>query len=256
MKTTRILICEDSLEGILSAVHEAYVSRYGLHDIRVEIEEGDLELFTEMIYVETDLNAAEKVADAVYKKISAEAYSWICNAACADHKGKAHAIYRMIVYGFYMGPPVLNYLSEPSVLLVSRLSRQVWRETHHLYGFVRFHSLTDNFLYAEISPKHRQIELIADHFADRFSGENWLICDIKRKMACVHMAGRPCVFVKYEHQTDLIPDMDGLGAEDTYERLWLEFVQSVSIKQRTNPRQQMHMVPKFYWKHMPEFFGK
>ena len=29
MKTPRIYMCEDSLEGILSAVHAAYMSRYG-----------------------------------------------------------------------------------------------------------------------------------------------------------------------------------------------------------------------------------
>lgn len=256
MKVTRILICEDSLEGILSAVYEAYVSRYGLHDIRVQIGESDPEFFTEQVVVETNLESAVKVADAIKQKMSAEAFSWIRNAACAANKDKAHAIYRMIVYGLHMGPQVLSCLWEPSVLLVSRLSRQVWRETQHLYGFVRFKTLTQNFLYAEINPKHRQLELIADHFADRFSCEHWMICDEVRHMACIHGAGQSCVFIRYNKKSDLLPEASEISAADDFEQLWLSFVDAVTIDQRHNPKQQMTMLPKFYWKHMLEMRRK
>ena len=74
MKTHRIYVCEDSLEGILTAVHFAYMSRYG-HEYQ-SIQAGDYAepfLFSEMIYVDTDMEKASRVANRtlgkVYKKI-------------------------------------------------------------------------------------------------------------------------------------------------------------------------------------------
>ena len=70
MKTPRIYACEDSLEGILSAVHAAYMSRYG-HEYQ-SIRAGDYvetDLFTEIIYVKTDMDKASRVADAIIHKL-------------------------------------------------------------------------------------------------------------------------------------------------------------------------------------------
>lgn len=256
VKNTRILICEDSLEGILTAVHEAYVSRYGLHDIRVEITEGDPELFTEKVWVATNIAAAVKVADTIKKKMSETAFWIIRRAAHAANPEKAHAIYRMIVYGFHMGPSVLDCLAEPSVQLVHKLSRQVGRETEKLYGFVRFRTLTPQLLFAEISPKHRQLELLADHFADRFVCENWIICDVVRHMACIHPKHQTCVFISYESKEDILPQTLKLSENDIYGEMWLAFCETITIEQRKNPRQQMNLMPKRYWKHLPEMQDK
>jgi len=259
MKHTRILVCEDSLEGILSAVHEAYVSRYGLHDICVRTEEDDPSFFTEIKKVETDIEAAAKIAETIKKKMSETAFQMIRRAACAANQDKAHAIYRTIVYGFHMGPSVMDCLAEPSVQLVAKLSRQVGRETEKLYGFVRFRTVTPQVLFAEISPKHRQLELLSDHFADRFHVENWIICDVVRHMACMHPAYGRCAFVVYEKLSDMMPwekemaDSDGMPSErDIYGDLWLSFFKAVTIEQRRNPRQQMNLMPKRFWKHLPE----
>lgn len=257
MKITRILICEDSLEGILTAVHEAYVSRYGLHDIRIQTSEGDPEFFTEQMEVITDLKAAASVADAVRKKISEYVFLMIRRAACSEHPGKAQAIYRMIVYGFHMGASVADCIAEPSVQLVTKLSRQVSRETEKLYGFVRFKTVLPGLMTADISPKSRQLELIADHFADRFVNENWMIFDVVRNMACIHPCQAACLFVAYEKKEDLLPKQllkeDHLPyEEDIYEKLWVSFFKAVTIEQRKNPRQQMNLMPKRYWKHLPE----
>lgn len=257
MKNTRILICEDSLEGILSAVHEAYTSRYGLHDIRIETVEGDPEFFTEIMYVDTDIQAASMIAKTICQKMSQTAFFIIRRAACASHPGKAQAIYRTIVGGFHMGSAVMDCLAEPSVQLVTKLSKQVGRETEKLYGFVRFRTLTPQLLYAEISPKHRQLELLSTHFADRFSIENWIICDVVRNMACIHPKHGQCAFVSYEKKEDILPEaVTEVNESDVYGRLWIELFEVMTIEQRKNPKQQMTMMPKRFWKHLPEMQGK
>ena len=63
-----IFQCEDSMEGILTGVYDAWASRVG-HD-RVKLEAGpdhEMELFSEYRRVETDGEKAEKVADEIIK---------------------------------------------------------------------------------------------------------------------------------------------------------------------------------------------
>ena len=120
MKNTRILVCEDSIEGILTAVHEAYTSRYGLHDIRVVTKEPEPEFFTEIEYVQTNMVHAASVAEAITRKISKEAREVFMKAACAADGEKAQHLYRFLVCGFYMGAAGLQYQSEPAVRYVSR----------------------------------------------------------------------------------------------------------------------------------------
>ncbi len=277
MKLTRILLCQDSLEGILSAVHEAYVSRYGLHDIRIELmgQPAQTEMFSEYREVVTDTSAAAKVALAVRKKISKRAFDMIFNASCADNPKKAHAIYRFIVGGFYMGAQIENYLSEPSVQLVMQLSRQVSKEADQLFGFLRFEDIGGKLLLARIRPRHWLLYQLADHFTERFPKERFIICDVGRKRACLHIPGKPVRMFDYsgmeEQDGENMPMIDAIRAaaagagrggaqmpsvKDDYETLWKAFFRTIMIKERENPRCQMNMMPKRYWDYMPEMEGK
>lgn len=252
MKNTRILICEDSIEGILSGVYEAYTSRYGLHNIELQLGgcTAQERLFTEYIHVDVNAEAARRVAKAIQTKISEYAFKVVYQAACADDVRKAQAIYRFIIYGFHMGTSVLNYLSDDSVRIVTKLSKMVGMETQKLYGFVRFEELDGNVLFSVISPRHNQIPLLKDHFADRFPLENWVICDDRRRLACFHPKSSACQLVQY----DTLPFTENFKAArtDGYEALWKSFCKAITIDSRKNSRQQMNMMPKRYWKHLPE----
>ena len=150
-KRTRVYLCEDSLEGILSAVHQAYYSRYGHSFIR--IEEGDnqsYELFYEYEEVKTDMTHARSVADSVRRKISYEAWEVLKKASMHERTGKAQDIYRFLNYGYSMGNDVLHYLSEDHVRRVVFDSKTVARETDRLMGFVRFQELKDGSLFGRI----------------------------------------------------------------------------------------------------------
>ena len=49
--------------------------------------------------------------------------------------------------------------------------------------------MSEGFLAGKIQPKNDVAELIAPYFADRLPEENWLICDIGRGKAAVHVKG-------------------------------------------------------------------
>lgn len=256
MKTPRIYVCEDSLEGILTAVHTAYLSRYG-HEYQ-SIQAGDYveaSFFKEIIYIETDMDKASRVADAVIHKISGYAWYMVKHVAMACDPDKADAIYRFLIRGFRVGSPVTEQLADPAVMRILRLHRAVQREKQHMYGFIRYQELSSGVLFARVSPKHRQLPLIAEHFADRYPMENWMIYDEKRREVCVHEAGKG-----WWMAGNVIPDPKVLSdlsdSQRQFEQWWKSFYDTIGIKERENPRCRMNMMPKMYWKHMTEMQGR
>ena len=66
---TYIYQCEDSTDGILTAVYDAWASRRGHSHIKLQIlrEADTMELFSEYIPVQTDAEKAEKVRRSVLR---------------------------------------------------------------------------------------------------------------------------------------------------------------------------------------------
>lgn len=252
MKQERVLLCEDYLEGILSAIHEAYLSRYGHNYICIEIDLNcERRLFVDYHTIQTDYDKAGRVADAIKKKISPGAFEMIHLASLSCYQDKAQAIYNFVQLGFTMGETVVSHLSNDWVNRIFRLQQEVSRETQKFRGFVRFHELPGRILFSKIAPKHEQLFLLGDHFADRFPEENWIIYDERRQQAAVHEARQSWNLIygidpriqeiAEEHKTD-----------DVFLELWKLFVKRVTIKERENRRLQMNFMPKRYWSNLPE----
>ena len=56
-----IVICEDSEDGIFTAVYEVYARKYPLETVRIQTgEEGNLRLFARYEKIATDREKAEK----------------------------------------------------------------------------------------------------------------------------------------------------------------------------------------------------
>lgn len=252
MKTRKIFICEDSFEGILTGVFEAYICRYGHDFISLELKgDNQPQFFSEYYPVETDIEKARKVGQAIRKKISPDAYELLHEASLASLPEKAESIYRFLVLGFKMGPQVISYLSDANILSVMKLSKAVTRELQRLEGFVRFRELDNGIMFSKLAPKHDQLILLAPHFADRFPEENWMIYDEHRKNACIHKAGQGWGMVSnIEIEKELANQVS--EEEELFLNLWKSFAKTITIEERKNARLQMNMMPKMYWKNMPE----
>ncbi|MBB5263093.1 putative DNA metabolism protein [Catenibacillus scindens] len=251
-KRPRVYVCEDCTEGILSAVYEAYLSRYGHKYITIETENFcQPSFFCDYIQVPTDIEHGESVARAIMKKISGEAWHWVYMASMAGEPGKAQHIYRFLNMGFANPEKVCSALTQDDVLAVYKLSRKVGRETDKLMGFVRFKELSGGILFGKIAPKHQQLQLLGNHFADRLPEENWVLYDENRRMACVHKALGPWVIQKdveaFLGRTEKISE-----EEAEFSHMWKTFFEHIAIDQRVNPRLQMQMMPKRFWSNMTE----
>lgn len=248
-----ILQCEDSLEGILTAIFDAFVEKnkmteYKDGDISIAIGENhNLSLFAKQIQVETDLDKAQKTLLSIQKKISYLAYKRVLSALCHFDEDRGNAVLGFLIKGFPMGVRVLEDMADPYVMRVMELSRKVDNESHLFCGFVRFFDL-GKFLYAEIEPKCNVLPQIMDHFSDRYPNEHYVILDKKKNIALIHLAFGESFFVIGNEWNINLEEQ-----EDYFERLWSQYFKTIAIEERFNPRCQNNQVPKWYRKHMVEF---
>lgn len=250
-----VFVCPDSLDGILTGVYDAWDSRLGHANVRLEIQqETTLELFCQYREIETDGTKAEKVLRTIKKRLGEDAFLHICQAAaCADPR-KADAIYRMILLGLSLerGSEIVNCLTYNPVATVMELSQTAWHESHKLMGFVRFSELYNGVLYASIKPKHQILPFLAPHFADRLCHENWIIHDTGHRLAAVHQKDWGWVLI--DDQT-LDPEkiQQVSEKEHLYIQLWKCFHESIAIESRANASLQRQLLPLRYRPYMTEF---
>ena len=255
-----IFVCEDSLDGILTGIYDAWAFKIQNNDlshddIRLASREPEnYELFSDYIHVAPSAEKAEKVSRTLYGKLGSEFYEAIVYAALSREPArkadldKADAIYKTIVLALRSSAKekVLLYLGEPCIFRVFTLSRATHNEAHHLTGFLRFSELKNGVLFSTIHPKNHVLPILAEHFTDRFPQEDFMIYDETRQLAAVHRAGKNFMLVD---ASDLNQDIihNYSEEEQQFRDLWLTFFDSIAIKARTNPKLQAQNIPKRFW---------
>lgn len=248
-----ILQCEDSLEGTLTAIYDAFVEKNKMPDFKdgdisiVIGEHQNLFLFANTKEVKTDLDKAQKTLFSIQRKISYLAYKRVLSALCHYDMDRGDTVLGFLLKGFSMGAKVVDALADPYVMRVMELSRKVDNESHMFCGLVRFHD-AGKFLYSEIEPKCNVLPQIMEHFEDRYPNEHYVIYDKKKQVALVHPAFCQSFFVYGEEW-----NIDISQYVDRFEELWKEYFAHIEIKERHNPKCQNNLLPKWYRKHMVEF---
>jgi probable DNA metabolism protein len=255
MEERYIYLCEDSFEGIMSGVWRAYEDRHGheKNEIRIREPGFNQELFCRYIPVETDFDHAVKVARTVQRDISRQAYEFIQKAAISCFPEKADAVYRFIIYGLHVGKQILDCLTLPFMQTLYEIERNVNNEIYHWKEFLRFQELANGTLFGKINPKGAVLPYLADHFADRYSGEDWLIADTVHQTVLIHRGERGCLYASMEEV-----DFDELtlqysAEEKDMQQLWKLFVDTIAIKERRNTDLQRQMLPLWFRKYMKEY---
>lgn len=244
--------CEDTVDGIFTMIYDAWAARIPDERLSLQVEREDTyELFAQYVYVETDLEKAVKVSRSVSRKISPLAFQYIYAAALSFEEDKAMAIYRFLKLGFAVGGRVTDMHARKEVLRIFELHRNVNNEAHLFREFVRFADLENGMLMAKIRPKNQVLPLIADHFADRFGSENFVIIDEKHDMGLFHALGKEWFLAPVDNEA--VEQLWGKERSDEYERLWKTFFKSIEIQPRHNPTCQRNHCSLRYRDYMVEF---
>ena len=175
----------------------------------------------------------------------------IYKAALSYEDDKVDVIYHFLKMGFHYGADVVNMHGSDVVCRIFELSRNVSNEAHLFREFIRFQESKEGVLIARIKPKNQILPMVAEHFSDRFPGENFVILDEIHNMGLFHESNRQWYLSWLTGE-----ELEGIwecGRHEKYEELWKTFFKTIAIEQRQNATCQRNHCSLRYRDYMVEF---
>ena len=257
-----IYVCEDSLTGIFSGIYEVWKRKMTAEEADLEVGDSfERRLFCEYIFCKAEERKALAVIRMIQKNLGADVYEKISYALLSADRRKAEMVFRAMLEAKKLSRKdrLMEHLGNEAVRAVFGMYRQVANEAHHYKGFVRFRELKNKTLFAKIEPKHAVLPCIAEHFADRFPQENWVIYDKTHEVFLIHEKGKRYYFLQQymcmKGDSGSAQNITGGFSEEEmdYEALWKEFVQSISVAERENRALQNQNLPLRFRTNLVEF---
>lgn len=257
-----IYVCEDSLTGIFSGIYEVWKRKMTAEEAGLEVGDSfERRLFCEYIFCKAEKRKALAVIRMIQKNLGVDVYEKISYALLSADRRKAEMVFRAMLEAKKLSRKdrLMEHLGNEAVRTVFGMYRQVANEAHHYKGFVRFRELKNKTLFAKIEPKHAVLPCIAEHFADRFPQENWVIYDKTHEVFLIHEKGKRYYFLQQymcmKGDSGSAQNITGGFSEEEmdYEALWKEFVQSISVAERENRALQNQNLPLRFRTNLVEF---
>lgn len=239
-------IYDGSFDGLLTAIYDTYY-RKELPDKILFHEDYQENLLINKIHIRTDIEKSKKVYDSIKNKISNRALKNIFYTYLSEEENLGTWVYQYLRLGWKIGRNVDFNMANDHVLKIYKTRRSVEREVHLLMGLIRFRRLEANIYYAPVEPMYNTVGLLAPHFAQRLSDQNWVIHDVKRGIGAI-----------YNKEEWIISDIDfkdnlKFGEDELiFQRLWKEYYKSIAIKNRINSKLQKRNMPMRYWRYLVE----
>lgn len=247
-----VFTCENDFEAMLSAIYDAFMSRLGYGNVRLQLEPVEqYSLFDEYRHVEADRAKAEEVARSISGKISGYFYAELAYCMGAYEPDMLNTVYRVLVLGFKYGPSVLNMYQFKDVARINEIRTRYGREACSFLEFVRFHQV-GNVYVAHIEPKSNVLLPVSEHFSDRMPSEHWMIVDDVHMQAAVHPKDS-FYYIRRLTQSELGRLLLTEQENDIYTDLWQGYFDHIAIKERENYICQLNHISKWKRKHVTEF---
>lgn len=245
---------DGSFDGFLTCVFEAFQYKQK----KVEFHKAGRvqhQMFGEEVFIVTDSVKAKRVWRGLSKKLSRNGVRQIYYAFLSEMDGVENLLFNYILKVFSTYKQIETDYSDPTVLKISKIVKQVGREKHRMEAFVRFKLTKDGWYFANIEPDFDVLPLIAKHFKDRYADQRWMIYDIKRHYAISYDL-KEVQFATMELNNDLnFSKTEGTffaQEEMDFQELWKNYFDSSNIKSRKNIKLHVRHVPKRYWKYLSE----
>ena len=197
--------------------------------------------------VHTDLEKADRVYQAIRRKISYMDLRRIYKCFLSTVPDKEMILLRYIVLGFHIGSGISKLHGNPDVFAAQEIEKKINVEAERMRQFVRFSVMQGDILYARIEPDHDVLELIGDHFSDRFRNDPFLIHDVRRGKAMAGYQGK--WYITGFAENDVPEESE---EEKEYQTLWQKYFDHIAIKERKNSNCQRNFMPLRYRKHLTE----
>jgi probable DNA metabolism protein len=236
---------DGTFEGLMTCIYYHYKKEKatGIY----EISDYQQSIVYQSEIVKTDISKAKTVSDSINRLISKEAYIHVYYCYLSNDAKKEKLILDFLIFAFKYGRNTMNFYTHEKVLPINEIYKRVAREEHRALGILRFSDI-GGILYAKYSPDNDISILLADHFADRYKLERFIIYDEKRKKAVVYADN------VWEIKENIkIDNVEFSLNERRIQKLWKQYFTDLAIKERKNINLQFQFVPARYRKNMTEF---
>jgi len=142
-----------------------------------------------------------------------------------------------------------NNRADADTLTVLKTADKVQIEVHRMQGLLRFSVNEDGQYVARCEPDHFILPCLGEFFTARFGDTPWAIIDEKRGLS---LNRKPGEMAKINILEDISTEGFPAAKSDDWEELWKHYHKTINNEDRKNPDLQKQLMPKRYWKHLPE----
>jgi probable DNA metabolism protein len=249
-------IFDGSYNGFLTCVFESF--EFKDKDIQLLVEGQDAtqtSMFAESKTVITDLVKAKRVQTGLEKHLGKSVSKDFFRAFLSEDSKAWEASFYIICQIFSGKTSILQNFGDSKVLYFTQTLKKVSRERHRMKAFIRFSKSSDGLFYAVIEPDFNVLPLISSFFKNRYTDQDWLIYDVKRKYGLLYNKQSIVeVNLSLEEKTALTTDtVITLDEKDLhFQNLWKSYFKSTNIEARRNMKLHLQFVPRRYWKYLVE----
>jgi probable DNA metabolism protein len=250
-----LFVYDKTFEGFLTVVFDSYEKKI-LPDKIIGLELQQTYLFADKHEVVTDEKKAERVWKGLHKKISSEACNMLALVYLSELPDIELLLYRYIRNAIESKTSIENNFGDSTVMEVLQLFKKVMREAERVRMFVRFQKTTDNIYFASFDPNYNVLPLAVRHFKKRFADQRWIVYDTHRKYGFYYDLDVVSEITFNESKIDRTTgqiDRTALAEDEKlFQALWKDYFKNIAIKERYNPELHKKLLPKRFWKYLPE----
>jgi probable DNA metabolism protein len=250
------LLYDGTFEGFLTTVFQAAFLKITPHSIESS-DRFTPNLLSNPLPISTDPEKAERVWSALVQRAGYSHASMVRGAFLSEIPGIEMQIwhFQRKLFADKSGTFCGNVLDE-HVTTVLNTARKVQHEAHLHQGFVRFQVAPDGMSYAMIEPTYNIVELLASHFSARFPNMPWLIVDGKR-LTGIHYDGNQVQQIQLSEKPTGLAQSTSANpghtlSDNPYQDLWKSYYRAINIPERKNTKLMLRLMPRKYWKYLPE----
>jgi probable DNA metabolism protein len=250
-----ILLYDGTFEGFLSVIFYCYARN--IVPLKIcNVNEYQESLFISKETIPSVTEHSDRVWKAWQHKLSPRIDQLPYLAFLSSEPDIEMKLFRFAKMSFSSSAKMESNFGDPDVLEIRKAARRVQQEAMRMMQFVRFQKTKDDIFFAGISPRYDVLPMILYQLQDRFADQQWLVYDIKRDYGFYHdlhnlkeVIVQDKSFCLYDGQLNA----NALHEEEIpYQNFWVQYCQSITIRERLNLNLQKQHMPKRYWKYLTE----
>lgn len=234
-------LIDGTFNGLCTAVFNAYLTKK--FPSSVICGNAQLSIDSDLVEIQTDDEKAIRVTKKLKKILNGEEFQNIKIALKSCDEAKFTVTFNYIVKTINAGFSISENFTDKTVFNFDKIVSRVLQEVHRFKGFIRFSQTEEGIFYAKYFPDNDINTLILPHFVNRYKDMPFMIHDLNHNVISAHANGKT---------KTVLAKINPLKISDEASKLFKDYYNAISIKERANTKTMLNFMPKRYHSNLPE----